>query len=268
LKGSRVRALSVALAAALHAAILVGAGFVRVDLVQDTSTPWGDGRVELALADRAETPVTIAEPPRVRHDLPAVPREAVEDLVHLGGAAAEGDEDDFTLPEGGAPPPAPSIAVDGGPRGGPPARQKLAKHGAPIGGRIGRGRRGATGAGDGVALHADAASPPPPVPPPALVVEPPPREPVRVAARVVSYEEPRYPLAARERQIEGVVRLEAEVLADASVGDVHVLVSSGSRLLDEAAVAAVRRWTFAPATVDGVAVASVLALPAIRFRMQ
>lgn len=263
-----MRILSVAAAAALHAAILVGAGFVHVDLVQDSSAPWGDGQVDLALAARAETPVTVAELPRIRHDAPPASRPEFVELASWSGAAAEGDEDDWTLPEGGAPPPAPSIAVDGGPFGGRPAFKTFAKLGAPIGGRIGRGRRGATGAGDGVALHAAIAPPAPEAPPPALVLEPPPREPLRVAARVVTYEEPRYPLAARERQIEGVVRLEAEVLADGSVGDVRVIVSSGSRLLDEAAVAAVRRWSFAPATVDGAPVASVLALPAIRFRMQ
>ena len=48
------------------------------------------------------------------------------------------------------------------------------------------------------------------------------------------------------------------MLADGTAGDVRVLESSGTESLDAAAVAAVRRWKFAPATVGGDAVESVL----------
>jgi TonB family protein len=44
--------------------------------------------------------------------------------------------------------------------------------------------------------------------------------------------------------------------------------SSGVAAFDDAAVAAVRKWRFAAATLDGVAFASTIALPAIRFRLE
>ncbi len=51
---------------------------------------------------------------------------------------------------------------------------------------------------------------------------------------------------------EGTVSLRALVLAGGTVGDVTVESSSGSAVLDRAAVEAVLRWRFAPATRDGV----------------
>ena len=65
---------------------------------------------------------------------------------------------------------------------------------------------------------------------------------------------PIYPAAARSAGIEGATVLRMEVQPDGSVGGVQVMESSGSELLDEAAVAAVRKWKFAPWTVDGRAV--------------
>lgn len=58
---------------------------------------------------------------------------------------------------------------------------------------------------------------------------------------------PVYPRSARERGQEGTVVLEVEVLASGRCGTVNVLRSSGSRLLDDAAVLAVRGWVFRPA---------------------
>jgi protein TonB len=124
---------------------------------------------------------------------------------------------------------------------------------------VGRGGDG-TGTGDGAAaaLVQVVESPPSPLPAP----------PVVVAARVLSYVQPRYPESARDRGIEGVVRCECDVLCDGSVGDVRVVESSGFASLDAAAVAVVKRWTFAAATSDGVAFESTITLPAIRFRLQ
>jgi protein TonB len=98
----------------------------------------------------------------------------------------------------------------------------------------------------------------PPAPPPA----------VRVDARLLSYAAPEYPEWARDRNLEGAVRVEVEVLADATVGRVRVVQSSGVAAFDDAAVAAVRKWRFAAATLDGVAFATTIALPAIRFRLE
>jgi protein TonB len=91
---------------------------------------------------------------------------------------------------------------------------------------------------------------------------------VLVRARMLSYSPPEYPEWARDRGLEGFVRVEVEVLADAAVGRVRVVESSGVAAFDDAAVAAVRKRRFAAATLDGVASASTITLPAIRFRLE
>src|SRR5207244_11292956 len=58
---------------------------------------------------------------------------------------------------------------------------------------------------------------------------------------------PSYPAAAREQRVEGVVVLSILVGVDGRVVDVSVAASSGSRVLDNAAFSAVKRWPFAPA---------------------
>ncbi|MBI4342674.1 MAG: energy transducer TonB [Candidatus Omnitrophica bacterium] len=58
---------------------------------------------------------------------------------------------------------------------------------------------------------------------------------------------PVYPRTAREQGYEGTVVLEVEVLASGRCGAMNILSSSGYRMLDDAAVSAVRRWVFRPA---------------------
>jgi len=67
---------------------------------------------------------------------------------------------------------------------------------------------------------------------------------------------PCYPGAARRRGWQGRVLLDVEVLRDGTVGAIAVSCSSGHRLLDEAALSAVRRWRFTPAMRSGLAVAT------------
>src|ERR1700692_4214836 len=55
---------------------------------------------------------------------------------------------------------------------------------------------------------------------------------------------PRYPPAAKQSGIQGVVILEATIGTDGKVKDVKVVRSS--KFLDEAAVAAVRTWEYKP----------------------
>jgi protein TonB len=61
-------------------------------------------------------------------------------------------------------------------------------------------------------------------------------------------------MAARRMGESGEVRLDVHVGPDGSVLDVQLRASSGSPLLDRAAIDTVRRWRFRPATVDGQAV--------------
>jgi len=72
---------------------------------------------------------------------------------------------------------------------------------------------------------------------------------------------PPYPAVARERRLEGVVLLSVLVGRSGRVVDAGVAASSGSALLDEVAVAAVRKWTFVPARRGARAVESVVEIP-------
>jgi len=68
---------------------------------------------------------------------------------------------------------------------------------------------------------------------------------------------PAYPELARRAHMEGVVVLEAIIGADGSVRDVRV-VRGVSPLLDPAALEAVKRWRYRPASIDGRHVAVYL----------
>ena len=74
---------------------------------------------------------------------------------------------------------------------------------------------------------------------------------------------PVYPLEARRRRQQGIVRLRVTVSVDGRVEDIAVARTSGFDLLDRAALEAVRRWTFVPGSRGGVPVKAVgsLAIP-------
>ncbi|PZE09556.1 energy transducer TonB, partial [Pseudomonas sp. 57B-090624] len=64
---------------------------------------------------------------------------------------------------------------------------------------------------------------------------------------------PEYPSFAQRRGWEGTVLLRVHVLASGSPSEVQIQKSSGRDLLDEAAIKAVKRWTFVPAKRGDVA---------------
>ncbi len=74
-----------------------------------------------------------------------------------------------------------------------------------------------------------------------------------VAPKVVSDLANHYTAAAIRARVQGVVVLQAVVLADGTVGEVRVVKPLGYGL-DEAAVATAKGWRFTPGTKDGVAV--------------
>lgn len=78
---------------------------------------------------------------------------------------------------------------------------------------------------------------------------------------------PVYPAEARENGWEGRVILHVQVGADGRAAAVRIARSSGFGSLDRAALSAVRRWRFRPATRSGVAVAAAVLVP-IRFRLR
>ena len=76
---------------------------------------------------------------------------------------------------------------------------------------------------------------------------------------------PKYTDAAKKARIEGMVEIEAVVLADGNVGETRVIKSIDAVLgLDDEAMKAVKGWKFMPATRFGQPLASVVVL-VVRF---
>ena len=76
---------------------------------------------------------------------------------------------------------------------------------------------------------------------------------------------PVYPADAQSRKIQGIVIIEATIGADGRVRDTRVLRSVA--MLDEAALAAVRQWKYAPTLLDGKPVAVIMTVT-VNFRLQ
>ncbi|MFO8058581.1 MAG: energy transducer TonB [bacterium] len=74
------------------------------------------------------------------------------------------------------------------------------------------------------------------------------QEPELVPPRCAACPAPEFPELAQRRGLEGEVVLRFQVLPDGSVGDIFMEKSSGYAVLDEAAMAGVKNWTFYPAT--------------------
>ena len=60
-----------------------------------------------------------------------------------------------------------------------------------------------------------------------------------------------YPVEAKDKKVEGYVRVAYDVSTDGSVTNVRVVDSDPPGVFDEAAIAAVRGWRFHPAISDG-----------------
>ncbi|MDX1433701.1 MAG: energy transducer TonB, partial [Gammaproteobacteria bacterium] len=88
----------------------------------------------------------------------------------------------------------------------------------------------------------------------------------RVAAPAAGNPPPRYPWTARLRGEQGQVVLRVWVSEAGDASRLDVWQSSGSRALDQAALAAVGAWRFEPARRDGRAADSLVHVP-VRFRL-
>ena len=106
-----------------------------------------------------------------------------------------------------------------------------------------------------------------PRPPPPPVAEPAPAPngpaafgtpPEPVAGRTPA---PRYPPQALRRGERGTVVVRADIGPDGVPTSVSIVDSSGSRLLDRAALDAVRHWRFHPAHANGVPTVGSVAIP-------
>ena len=77
---------------------------------------------------------------------------------------------------------------------------------------------------------------------------------------------PRYPPSARRNGVEGRVNLRVRVTRDGRAAQVQVHESSGSTLLDNAALEAVKNWQFVPARRGQEAIESTVIVPIV-FRL-
>lgn len=78
---------------------------------------------------------------------------------------------------------------------------------------------------------------------------------------------PEYPRMARRRGLQGVVTIEAKVNSRGTVDELRLFSSSGHRVLDKAALRAVRAWRFSPGTVGGRAQSMWVKVP-VRFTLR
>jgi len=86
------------------------------------------------------------------------------------------------------------------------------------------------------------------------------------APRKVVQTSPVYPYKARQRNIEGFVKVKMLVRADGTVGEVTILDAQPKGLFDDAALKACPNWRFQPGVIDGVAVPSWV-VTTIRFTL-
>lgn len=95
------------------------------------------------------------------------------------------------------------------------------------------------------------------------VAQPQPTASALVEARPTSHSNrpPAYPEMARRNGWQGLCMVRVAVDANGSAGAVSIARSSGYGILDQAALAAVRKWKFTPRMVRGVAAASTVEVP-------
>ena len=182
----------------------------------------------------AEIPVAVAPPPKPR-PVPLVKKKLVAPVIPIEQPKTE------------APPP-PAEPVLATTEASEPGAVTGSAQGSVTGTGVVGGMKGGTGA----------------------IVAPPPPPPVIQAHEGAGYlrnPRPPYPEMARARSWEGEVVLKVRVAATGRAEAVAVKRSSGRRLLDDAAIEAVKGWTFVPATQGGVAIPGWVEVPLV-FKLQ
>jgi periplasmic protein TonB len=239
------------LALSLLAACGIHAGILLVPRADFLSTPIPTVEIDLAEAPPAEAAMPVVRAgPRVYPAVPAVAQAPAPAAAPLPLAASspqtlalpEAPEPSSTSASTRQPAPEETAAAPrvGGDTAGPAAAPEAAS--APTGAGT-----SAAGTGSSPTSSASARSP---------LIPPQPRAPIL----------PVYPRGARTSGLQGVVKVSALVDPGGAVTSAEVLISSGSALLDRAALDAVRRAAFTPATQGGYAVACRVIVP-IRFQL-
>lgn len=107
---------------------------------------------------------------------------------------------------------------------------------------------------------------PPPPPAPPVVAAPPKPAPIiqaREGANYLKNPRPAYPGIAQRNGWEGTTLLRVQVSPKGKPTTVTVAKSSGRDVLDVAAIAAVKSWTFIPATQGNVPIGGVVTVPIV-----
>ena len=99
-----------------------------------------------------------------------------------------------------------------------------------------------------------------PAPPP-VITPPRPQGPQRVGGAIrapvrINYVVPVYPQIAQQARVQGVVQIDATIGIDGLVKEAHVV--SGSPLLADAALSAVRQWRYTPTTLNNQPIAVIM----------
>ena len=107
-------------------------------------------------------------------------------------------------------------------------------------------------------------------PPPPTKTEPVPQQRVHVGGKIqqpqrLTYVAPVYPEIARLSRVKGMVIIQAIIDTEGRVQEARVL-RSDSPLLNDAALGAVRQWTYSPTLLNGVPV-SVIMTVTVQFQM-
>ena len=87
------------------------------------------------------------------------------------------------------------------------------------------------------------------------------------ASPIAGNPKPLYPVRAVRKGLQGRVVLKVEVLPSGDAGTLKTAISSGHRVLDQAAIEAVRQWQFTPAKLAGISVLSYVQVP-IQFKFR
>lgn len=112
------------------------------------------------------------------------------------------------------------------------------------------------------------APPPPPAPPaPLEAPKPAPIVQAKEGANYLKNPRPPYPGVAQRNGWQGTTLLRVQVTPNGKPGAITVQRSSGKDVLDEAAINAVKKWSFVPATQGGVPIGGVVTVPIV-FRLQ
>lgn len=220
---------------------------------------------------QAEVAVPVEVPPAAAE--PA--RAEAKETAPLPAMAETVPAEEAPIPP---PPAAPALSEPPAPTRAPatrpsaPPRQAAARPDPPARPAI---RPGAAGAGGSEAAAPAAASAAAIAPSAAMAAASPLAPPARSAEGPILVTAPRYrrpptppayPARAVEFGLTGTVLVRARVTPDGSTEETRLWRSSGHALLDAAAIAAVRRWAFEPASIEGRRVEAWVEVP-VHFRL-